>query len=353
MTFNNENNGNYDLSLASEHWLDAYNTNSTPDLESFDTFSSQFLEQVNNPDIDAANLIGNLCLFTFSAVAFSSMVKYRGGGADETEMEEIPVLTIILHPFKESRLGTFGKKESLFGVLVNNKNPKVEAKPIEFLKPLNLFEAWKPTIEDEPGPKTTGENLMEDGILTPSFNDFFDETFHKGVSNNEPYQPLNNATEMKPSSNGTGQHGEDEDQGDTQEPKPVYRPRKAIPLSPAMVRIIFEQREYNFDGIINGIREHAWSKVKSLKKEESRKKYLYLTYRTLQALWTHGQQEADNGPDMAKFIRCEAKSVATVTTFKWAVDKMISMTEALALSLGNLKDMGRTTKTRETRSPTN
>jgi hypothetical protein len=106
-----------------------------------------------------------------------------------------------------------------------------------------------------------------------------------------------------------------------------------------MVRIIFEQREYNFDGIINGIREYTWFKAKSFKKEESRKKLLHLTYRTLQALWTHGQKETDNGNAMAKFIRCEAKSVATVTTFKWAVDKTFSMTETLALSLGSLKDV--------------
>jgi hypothetical protein len=55
---------------------------------------------------------------------------------------------------------------------------------------------------------------------------------------------------------------------------------------PAIIKIVFEQREYNFDGIINGIREYAWVKLKSFNKEESRKKFLFLIYRTIQAFWT-------------------------------------------------------------------
>jgi hypothetical protein len=39
---------------------------------------------------------------------------------------------------------------------------------------------------------------------------------------------------------------------------------------------------------------------------------------------------------MAKFIRCDPKKVAKSATFKWAVDKSLAITEALALSLGNL-----------------
>jgi hypothetical protein len=103
-----------------------------------------------------------------------------------------------------------------------------------------------------------------------------------------------------------------------------------------MIKIIFEQREYNFDGMINGIREYAWLKLNAFKKEESRKKFLFLIYRTIQALWTHGQRETPNGSTMAKFIRCEPQKVVKVTSFKWAIDKTFAMTEALALSLGNL-----------------
>jgi hypothetical protein len=121
-------------------------------------------------------------------------------------MEEIPVLTVILCPFKESRLSTFGKKETLFGILANNKNPKAEVKPIEFLKPLELFEAWKSdeNVETVETKESEEKDLFEEGIPTPSFGDFFDETFFKGISNDDPYQPLNNATKMKPPS-GTGQ----------------------------------------------------------------------------------------------------------------------------------------------------
>jgi hypothetical protein len=40
---------------------------------------------------------------------------------------------------------------------------------------------------------------------------------------------------------------------------------------------------------------------------------------------------------MDKFIRCDPKKVAKITSFKWAIDKTIAITEALALSLGNLE----------------
>jgi hypothetical protein len=100
MTINN--NENIDYSHASKHWIEAYDNMSHVDLESFETFSTQFLEQVNNPAIDAKDLIGNLCINTFSGIAISSMVKYHAEASD-SEIKEIPALTVFLHCFKESK----------------------------------------------------------------------------------------------------------------------------------------------------------------------------------------------------------------------------------------------------------
>jgi hypothetical protein len=148
------------------------------------------------------------------------------------------------------------------------------------------------------------------------------------------YQPLNNATEIPPiDPNLIGKEGEDMNDEDVASPEPIYVPRKVIPLSPILVRIVWEHRGQNFSGIINSIREHAWFKMKAFKSIESRKNYLHLIYRTIQAFWSHGQQETNGNPALAKFIRCSPGKVAKITTFKWAVDKANSTTEALALHL--------------------
>jgi hypothetical protein len=113
MTINSEN---YNPNLASEHWIDAYNTGSHVDLDNFETFTSQFLEQVNNPFISAKDLISCLCFNTFCGIAFTSSAKFRAE-PDDPEFTEVPVLNIVYHPFKESRLMTFGEKDTLFGVV--------------------------------------------------------------------------------------------------------------------------------------------------------------------------------------------------------------------------------------------
>jgi hypothetical protein len=91
--------------------------------------------------------------------------------------------------------------------------------------------------------------------------------------------------------------------------------------------------------IINGIRKFAWFKMKEFKKEASRKKLLFLTKCTIQALWTHQQQETINGSSIIKFIHLELGEVARLTmVVQWATKKSASNTKALALSLGNLWD---------------
>jgi hypothetical protein len=342
MTLNDENN---DYSLASEHWIEAYNKTSHVDIESFDTYSTQFFEQVNNQAIDAKNLIGKLCINTFNGFAISSTAKYTSENND-SETEEIPFLTVFLHPFKESRSITFGKKEVLFGVMADDDNPNKEVKTLEFVDPITLFKPWTeelPTTTTETKSQAkSDQNDNKDesttgnfSIQTPSFFDFFDEKFIKGNPQDEAYQPLNSATEIQPMKEDLTSTESDDKTNDIL-PEPTYHPRKVIPLSPEIIKIVFEQREYNFDGIIDGIREYAWNKLKSFNKEESRKKFLFLIYRTIQAFWTHGQRETPNGSPMAKFIRCEPEKVAKITTFKWAIDKSIAITEALALSLGKL-----------------
>jgi hypothetical protein len=127
---------------------------------------------------------------------------------------------------------------------------------------------------------------IEKGILTLAFKDFFDKSFIDGTTDKESYQPLNNATEIPPiDPNLIGKEGENMDDDDVPPPEPIYVPRKVIPLSPVMVRIVWEHRGQNFSGIINSIREHAWYKMKAFKNVESRKNYLYLISRTIQAFW--------------------------------------------------------------------
>jgi hypothetical protein len=122
----------------------------------------------------------------------------------------IPVLSIILHPFKESNLmDKFGSKESLFAIHTNRANPDKPTEVIEFINPLEVFSPWKKPEEEEQAatvsqeskeesaqgqPKPARDDEDEPGIVTPSFADFFDENFIKGKPGEEPYQPLNNAT---------------------------------------------------------------------------------------------------------------------------------------------------------------
>jgi hypothetical protein len=324
---------NYDENKASKNWIDAYKSGSYSDIEKLDNFSSQFLSQANDPSIDVEHLIGTLCVNNFSALAISSMAEVGdpGNNVEGQEMTEvIPVLSIILHPFKELNLtDKFGSKESLFAIHTNRAdqdNKPIEV--IEFINPLEVFSPWKKKPEEEEKSATVSQESKEEsaqgqrdepepteddeeelGIVTPSFADFFDENFIKGKSGEEPYQPLNNATEILPVNTKelVETKKKKKKKGDEAIPKPFYVPRKVIPLTPAMVRIIWKQREHNFSAIINGIREYAWFKVKVFKSMESRKNYLYLIYRTIQALWAHGQQETENSSPMAKFIRCGSK----------------------------------------------
>jgi hypothetical protein len=77
-------------------------------MEALENYSSQFWSRVNDPNIKPEDLISNLCINTFSAIAFSSLVQYEkvdqkgGDGHSDDEDEEVPVLSIFLFPFKES-----------------------------------------------------------------------------------------------------------------------------------------------------------------------------------------------------------------------------------------------------------
>jgi hypothetical protein len=270
MTVDNEN---YEaITKASEHWIDAYSTGGNVDVDSFENYSNQFLEQVTKHDITAAELIGSLCVNTFSGVAFSSIAKFR---LDEgsTDFEEVPVVSMVLHPFKASKSLTSGEKEPLFGVVVDDTDPKKNVAPVKFVKPIATFKPWpggpqtgtgrtsqpddqEPTQGNTNDGGPTGTHANQEprlGIPTPSFKDFFDDQFLSGKGE---YQPLNNATEIAPVEvNAEGQtQGEEQDESF---PEPIYTPRKIIPLTPTMVRIIFEHKEHDFSGIINSIREYA------------------------------------------------------------------------------------------------
>jgi hypothetical protein len=197
MTLNEDNN---DYSLASEHWIEAYNKSSHVDIESFEVYSAQFFEQVDNQAIDAKNLIGKLCIYTFSSFAISSTAKYTSENND-SEIEEIPFLTVILHPFKESRSITFGKKEVLFGILADDDNPKKEVKTLEFVDPL-LSSHPGPLNYRRPGPNPKQNRIRttptrpNPQLKTPAF-----EPFPSSISST-----INSSTEtpeMKPISRST------------------------------------------------------------------------------------------------------------------------------------------------------
>jgi hypothetical protein len=139
-------------------------------------------------------------------------------GQEGTEL--IPVLSIILHPFKESNLtDKFGQKEALFAIHVNRAEPEKSFEVIKFIKALEVFKPWEKAEVEEPLATVSQESQQDQqgqeqgdeapkppveddgnemGIFTPSFADFFDENFMKGKPGDEPYQPLNNATEIPP-----------------------------------------------------------------------------------------------------------------------------------------------------------
>jgi hypothetical protein len=182
------------LNKASLSWIEAYNTTNFPDMEAFENYSSQFLSQAYDPTIDADELICSLCINTFSAVAFSSMVKKTNentgdGGTDyRTEDEEIPILSVILHPFKESRALSFGEKEKLFGIHTNKSDPLKDFQVVEFVNPLDFFSFWKTknkkdapeSKEEEPKDDDDEEGVAKQGIITSAFQDFFDDAQRSG-----------------------------------------------------------------------------------------------------------------------------------------------------------------------------
>jgi hypothetical protein len=90
---------------TSETWIEAYTSGSYSDLEAFENYSTQFFAKKNDPNIKAEELISTLCVNTFSAIlSVSALTDPTRGGSDEkgTENENlIPVLTILLQPFKE------------------------------------------------------------------------------------------------------------------------------------------------------------------------------------------------------------------------------------------------------------
>jgi hypothetical protein len=208
-------NTNNDPTKTAEVWIEAYSMGNHPDLRSFENFSGNFLKEVNNPSIKAENLISTLCAYPFSGIAISSLVKIKHKGDQGDGEEVIPVLTVIHHPFKDSPSPTFRKSDSLFGIFIDESNPKKEIQAIEFEDPRETFKDWKKgaksatsaaTEDQDQSAKTTSNNsgnIDDDekgpdihGIMTPSFLDFFDENFINGNPNNELYQPLNHATQI-------------------------------------------------------------------------------------------------------------------------------------------------------------
>jgi hypothetical protein len=126
-------------------------------------------------------------------------VKYSGpsgtGDGQEEEDDEIPVLSVVLHPFKESRAISFSEKEKLFGIHANRIDPSKDIQVIELNKPLELFAPMKiktkltvtstETEKEEQGKETEEDDNI--GIITPTFNDFFDETFlNHGQNDSKP-----------------------------------------------------------------------------------------------------------------------------------------------------------------------
>jgi hypothetical protein len=115
----------------------------------------------------------------------------------------------------------------------------------------------EPQTKQDQNDTNKAESTAEDpGIRTLSFLDFFDDKFINGNPRDEAYQPLNNATEIQPAKDDSTSTGGNVKINDTF-PESIYYPHKVTPLSPEIIKIIFEHREYNFDGIIDGIREYA------------------------------------------------------------------------------------------------
>jgi hypothetical protein len=233
---------------------------------------------------------------------------------------------------------TFTKKETLFGIILNMSKPKLGVKTIEFIDPLEIF---------KPGPEKTQENNETPSsaptndptapdhsgwIRTPTFEDYFGADSIEFTSQNI-YQPLNNATEIA-SAQELSEKPDDREHGT---PPPYYRPRKIIALTPAMVEIVLENRTDNFDGIINGIREYAWQKVRTFKKKESCKSYLDHIYYTLQAFWAHGQSLNNLDVTPSNFLHCDITNLAKISKSEWAIEKTKSITDSLAVADGKLK----------------
>jgi hypothetical protein len=143
---NNSNNDNYE-DKSTETWIEAYQNRSFPDIKSFKSFSLQFLSQINDHNIKPEELISIFCVNNFSCFAISSLSPVKRDNT-EANPENIPMLNLILHPFKEVRSLTFNKKETLFGIILNMSRPKEGIKTIEFNDPLEIF---------TPGPKKTAQ----------------------------------------------------------------------------------------------------------------------------------------------------------------------------------------------------
>jgi hypothetical protein len=154
MTFNKkENNPN---KASAKHWIDAHQLGAYYlDLESFENYILSFLKKdANNPNIKATNQIkNNLCINTSSRVVMSSLVKIKHT-KNEGDFDKIPVVSMIVHPFKESHLTAFIAKELLLGIIINALKLKAEIMVVKFLDPaLDNFDFTKkpPMDEDQPG----------------------------------------------------------------------------------------------------------------------------------------------------------------------------------------------------------
>jgi hypothetical protein len=163
-------------------------------------------------------------------------------------------------------------------VVIRNKHPKEPIHTVEFTDPITLFTRLETTSTktcDETKPDQNGKETKKkpNGIPTPSFMDFFGDEFLSENRMDEAYQPLNNATEIQPSdinAIGSTNNTKGQDGPEDSLPESIYWPRKIIPLTPTMIRIILEESEQKFDGIIDSIRKYAWFKVNEFKKKESR-----------------------------------------------------------------------------------
>jgi hypothetical protein len=166
--------------------------------------------------------------------------------------------------------------------------------------------------DDDPDGPPPIESNTTNWIPRPAFHDFFDETFLGTIKNAEGYKHLNNATEIAAALD----LDEENRKKDSSIPIPLYRPRKIIPLTPAMVKKILEQGDANnFNAIIDGIREYAWHKIKSFRKRETVMDYLRYIYYTLQAFWAHGNcpQPGEELLANQKFLHCDPGSFAKIT----------------------------------------